>query len=77
MSDTIQLTKFGKAVYPETNITVPTILAELSDVESTAPTDGQALVWDDSLGSWKPGTVQSSVEALTNAEIDTIWANAS
>ena len=34
----------------------------LSDVDTTttAPTDGQALVWNDSYNEWKPGTVASS-----------------
>jgi hypothetical protein len=29
-------------------------IANLSDVSSTAPTDGQALLYDDSTGKWTP-----------------------
>lgn len=31
-------------------------LADLADVSDTAPTDGQALVWDDTNSEWSPGT---------------------
>ncbi len=30
-------------------------LADLVDVSSTAPTDGQALVYDDATSKWTPG----------------------
>ena len=36
---------------------IPSNLADLSNVASTSPTDGQALVWDNSASTWKPGTV--------------------
>ena len=32
-------------------------LSDISDVHTTAPTDGQALVWDNSNSYWAPGTV--------------------
>lgn len=36
---------------------IPHALDDLTDVESSAPTDGQALVWDAATSKWKPGTV--------------------
>lgn len=33
-------------------------LSDLSDVSDTAPTDGQALLWDGTNEEWKPGTAQ-------------------
>ena len=33
-------------------------LSDLADVSDTAPTDGQALLWDGTNAEWKPGTVQ-------------------
>ena len=35
-------------------------LSDLSNVDSASPTDGQALVWDNTNSYWKPGTVASS-----------------
>ena len=35
------------------------VIADLSDVSSTAPTDGQALLWDNGNSTWAPGTVSS------------------
>jgi hypothetical protein len=35
-------------------------LQDLYNISTTAPTDGQALVWNDSDNEWKPGTVASS-----------------
>lgn len=35
--------------------TVPSNLADLSDVSNTSPTDGQALIWDNANSTWKPG----------------------
>ena len=34
---------------------VPSDLSDLSDVSSTVPTDGQALIWDSTNSVWKPG----------------------
>ncbi len=42
-------------------------LADLSNVSSTAPTDGQALVWDNANSVWKPGTVGGSVTVTNKA----------
>lgn len=36
---------------------VPQVLADLDDVAAAAPSDGQALVWDEDAGLWQPGTV--------------------
>lgn len=44
----------AKAVYDA----LPKELSDLSDVSDTAPTDGQALLWDGTNEEWKPGTVQ-------------------
>ena len=32
-------------------------LGDLSNVSNTAPTNGDSLVWDQSLGTWKPDAV--------------------
>jgi len=37
-------------------------LADLSDVDSTAPTDGQVLTWDNANSYWKPATGGSSID---------------
>ena len=34
---------------------------------STVPTDGQALVWDDTNEVWEPGTVSGSIDAQEGA----------
>jgi hypothetical protein len=36
------------------------VISDLGDVSNSAPTDGQALVWDNANSTWKPGTVASS-----------------
>ena len=36
-------------------------LATLSDVHNATPTDGQALVWDNSNSYWAPGTVGAAI----------------
>jgi hypothetical protein len=43
-------------------------LADLSNVDSTSPTNGQALTWSDTLSKWTPGTGGSG---LTQVENDT------
>ena len=45
---------------------------DLSDVDTTtaAPTDGQALVWDNSASKWEPGTI-SSGSSYANSDVDT------
>lgn len=41
-------------VYPIAAGTVPTDLADLADVDGTAPDDGDVLTWDDGGGLWVP-----------------------
>ena len=45
---------------------------DLSDVDTTtaAPTDGQALVWDNSASKWEPATI-SSGSNYANSDVDT------
>lgn len=63
-------------------------LDDLTDVDAPSPTDGDALVWDDYLGLWVPGTVTGSgggdlddlddVEVPTPADGDVLaWDDAS
>lgn len=51
-------------------------IGELGNVSATAPTNGQALVWDGS--NWAPGTVSvtSTLADLTDTDIDTIGQTA-
>lgn len=51
-------------------------LSELANVTTTAPTNGQALVWDGS--NWGPGTVSvtSTLADLTDTDIDTLGQTA-
>ena len=46
-------------------------LEDLSDVSDTAPTDGQALVWDDAASEWKPGTVSGGGGAVDSVNGET------
>lgn len=39
---------------------VPTVLADLTDVDETAPTDGQVLAFDSGLAKWAPATSDTS-----------------
>lgn len=41
------------------------VLSSLTNVSSTAPTNGQALVWDSGLSKWKPGTISTGVTSLS------------
>lgn len=45
----------------------------LSDVDtaSTAPTDGQVLLWNDTAGQWEPGAVSGSTPLLESQVADT------
>ena len=57
---------------PGTQVTIPYSIDKLDDVDTStvAPTDGQALVWDNANSQWEPGTVSapvSSVNTLTGA----------
>ena len=62
---------------------------DLSDVDTTtvAPTDGQALLWDNTAGQWEPGTTSTvgSIDDLTDVDTTTaaptdgqalVWDNA-
>ena len=66
-------------------------LNDLSNVGTTAPTDGQALVWDNANSEWKPGTISgggggaSAIDDLSDVDTSTtppingqalIWDNA-
>jgi hypothetical protein len=42
------------------SVAAATDLADIDNVSSATPSDGQALVYDSSLSQWKPGTVASS-----------------
>lgn len=44
---------------------------KLSDVDTStvAPTDGQALVWDNTAGKWEPGTVAASNSGITVKQV--------
>ena len=44
-------------------------LSDLADVSDTAPTDGQALLWDGTNGEWKPGTVQGGGGSVTDVTV--------
>jgi len=45
------------------------VLASLSDVSTTLPTTGEALVWDGNLAKWKPGTVAAANQSVEMADI--------
>ena len=44
---------------------------KLTDVDTStvAPTDGQALVWDNTAGKWEPGTVAASSSGITVKQV--------
>lgn len=44
-------------------------LSDLADVSDTAPTDGQALLWDGTNEEWKPGTVQGGGGSVTDVTV--------
>jgi hypothetical protein len=48
-------------------------LGDLSDVDltTTPPTDGQALVWNNTNSEWEPGTPVSSIDDLTDVDTTT------
>ena len=52
-----------------TNITIPYSIDKLDDVDTStvAPTDGQALVWDNTAQKWEPGTVSGG--GIARAEV--------
>jgi len=46
-------------------------LSDLNNVDTTAPSTDQALIWDGSAGKWKPGTVASSQNVFATFTGDT------
>ena len=46
-------------------------LSDLNNVDTTAPSTDQALVWDGSAGKWKPGTVASNQNVFATFTGDT------
>ena len=44
-------------------------LSDLADVSDTAPTNGQALLWDGTNEEWKPGTVQGGGGSVTDVTV--------
>ncbi len=51
------LVKITRDAYGRVEGTEDANLADLADVADTAPTNGQALVWIDADGAWKPQTI--------------------
>ena len=45
-------------------------LANITNVSSTAPTNGQALVWNSSTSEWEPGTVSGGGGSYSNSDVD-------
>lgn len=43
------------------------VLSDATNVSSTTPSDGQALVWNNSSSTWVPGTVQTVTELSTDS----------
>jgi hypothetical protein len=56
--------------------TIPTSINNLTDVDTatTAPTDGQSLVWNNANSEWEPGTVTASVTSINDIGDVTITA---
>ena len=52
---------------------------DLSDVDTStvAPTDGQALVWDNANSQWEPGAVASSIQTATDFDLQPAAGTAS
>ena len=51
--------------------TIPSVLSDLTDISSNAPSTGQALVWDGVNNEWKPQTVSSGGNSYTDADART------
>ena len=51
-----------------TTVTIPYSIDNLDDVDTStvAPTDGQALVWDNTASQWEPGTITSGTAIENN-----------
>ena len=50
-----------------TQVTIPYSIDNLDDVDTStvAPTNGQALVWDNTAQKWEPGTISGGVTSVT------------
>lgn len=72
-TDDIESNKTSTTKYPSTKGVADYIaskeLSDLADVSDTAPTDGQALLWDGTNEEWKPGTVQSGSGSVTDVTV--------
>lgn len=44
-------------------------LAALADVDTTPPTEGQVLAWNNGAGEWQPSDVATSLESLTDTDV--------
>lgn len=51
-------------------VTVPDDLNDLSDVDISSPTDGQALLYDDTIDKWVNGDIQLTESQVTNLVTD-------
>jgi len=57
----------------DTTNSIPATLANLTDVHTTTPTEGQNLVWDNTNSYWKPATPAAS--GATTGYVDTAISN--
>ena len=59
---------------PGTQVTIPYSIDKLDDVDTStvAPTDGKALVWDNTAGKWEPGTVSGGGGGMSRAQATAI-----
>jgi hypothetical protein len=53
------------------------VLSSHTDVHTTAPTDGQSLVWDDANSYWKPGTVSGGGSSTPGGADTEVQVNSS
>ena len=69
----IEANKTSTSKYPTTKGVADYVaskeLSDLADVSDTAPTDGQALLWDGTNEEWKPGTVQGGGGSVTDVTV--------
>ena len=56
----------GSSKWVNEDLTLAQSIGDLTDVDTTtvAPTDGQALVWDDANSQWEPGTIEGGVTSI-------------
>lgn len=74
----IESNKTSTSKYPSTKGVADYVaskeLSDLADVSDTAPTDGQALLWDGTNEEWKPGTVLEVVNNDTDGGETAAWS---